>query len=165
MLKESILRFLSRKNINKRSSNQATAYDNSKCIGIIVNLKECEAESFSDLSDEFIHDGKEIKFVGVCNDIKKRVTLKSANVFSYASIGILGQVKQEALSAFLQHQFDFLIVIDHINDQVIRYIASKCNAGYIVGVQQGQNDLYDLQLKAESAIEKKEIIRYIKKIK
>lgn len=165
MLHQEILKFRAKRNIKNRKAQSGLTYNTSKSIGIIANVKENKSEWFLALSDSLRTDQKDVKFIGICNDAKKRINFSESNVFSSADIGILGRINNPSLLNFINQSWDFLIVIDHSSDVTIRYISSVCRAGYIIGVQDKQNDLYDLQIKSELTEELYEVIKYIKRIK
>ncbi len=165
MFKKPFIEFLTKRRLKRRSKPAPCSFEKARRVGIIINLRDSLRKEFEQFILSIQGEGKvtDVLKIGSSTDSEKGNT---NGVITKSDVSFTGGIKSEKLKAFIDKEFDFLLILDHQLDYLIQYIASLCKASHKVGFNDfSKSKQLDLQIKPEKDREFDDLLKYTKMIK
>ena len=161
-LKKGILNFLTTQRIRKISTREIRGYLEASTIGIIINVNDNQSH-VDHLVSSIRLEGKTPVVINVDPSGIKQGKNDFPSV-GKKDISFFGAFKSQHLIHFLSKNYDFLLVLDHQVDTIIKYIAANCRTACRVGFDEYPNDFLDLQIKPDKKRELEDVLKYMRMI-
>lgn len=163
MIREKIIKYLTRKNILNRKSPGMEPYQNVSKIGILFNSANVNYEEIKKLKEELETDNKTIHTLGYAAKMDGPVIY---DVVAKREVSLTGKIKSPEFEKFSDTNYDYFLVLDRSTDYNLSYLASLCHANCKIGFfHEDEPGVIDFQLKSEKGSECSDLMKYLKMIK
>ncbi len=163
MIKKALLERLAMN--QSRLADYSVDFDQAYSIGIIGQYHSAH-QPLLDIKSWLEADGKRVDLVELAHKPDNETVYPKTTFFT-SDVSLLGKIQKEALRKFCDKPFDFLIVVDHAANALLKFIISKSNARQKVGLYQKDFEgILTMMVRPKDPKEGiKELYHYLKMIK
>lgn len=119
-------------------------------IGILFLEEEGEQQALNQFVDTLVKDHKRVRALTYFERVHSNPYQFKFDYFTQKDISMLGEVRSEKFSQFIDFRFDYLFCVSRQVFLPFEYILMRCNAKFRVGFhQEGKEHLFDLMIQPQ----------------
>ncbi len=164
MIKSSIVKFRTKKNLKKRSEHEMVSFSAAQRVAVLYSNELNLSDEINQLVQLLRKEGKEVSTMAYCHEKK---TILDLPYFNGNDISLLGDIRKSELSFFIDQKYDFAIYLDESMSYLLDYLYSLLDAKCRVGnYTLKRTEMFELMILSNKQDVKlgDEVLRYLKQI-
>lgn len=128
-------------------------------IGILFLEEEGQQQALNQFVDGLVRDHKRVRALTYFDRPHSNPYQFKFDYFTQKEISMLGEVRNEKFSQFIDFRFDYLFCVSRQVSLPFEYILMRCNAKFRVGFyEEGKEHLFDLMIQPQEDASLKDLL-------